>query len=320
MYAAQGVGDEIMFSSCIPDLIKTSPNKIYLECDPRLEPIFSRSFPEIIAYGRERTYRPPQAYNGTEPLMEDIPFDYSVPIDGLPRFFRTKIDDFSKRDAFLVPDPQDADKWGRRLTDLGKGLKIGISWLGGAPKIHKKCSIPLYLWKNLLSADAFFVNLQYGDTFDEVAKFSADNDITIYDWDDNNALLDLDNQAALISKLDLIISVDNATVHSCIALGKEVWDLIDPSLNLLWMENGTGISPLSKNVKFFKKKNQNSWDTVLGYAEAQLRERVNEKKKKKQVIARRDLLSVRSAQKFPEIKKRRRTILEAQFKRSSTPF
>ena len=143
------------------------------------------------------------------------------------------------------------------------------------PKVHKKCSIPLSRWKNLLSVDAFFVNLQYGNTSAEVGQFSAENNIKIYDWEDNDALLDLDNQAALISKLDLVISIDNATVHSCIALGTEVWNLIDPSLNLMWMDNGTGISPLSRHLRFFKKTNQDSWDTVLSDAEEQLRERIN---------------------------------------------
>ena len=119
------------------------------------------------------------------------------------------------------------------------------------------------------------MNLQYGDTTAEVAQFSAENNIEIYDWEDNDALLDLDNQAALISKLDLVISIDNATVHSCIALGKEVWNLIDPSLNLMWMDNGTGISPLSRHLRFFKKTNQDSWDTVLSNAEQQLRERIS---------------------------------------------
>ena len=123
--------------------------------------------------------------------------------------------------------------------------------------------------------DAFFVNLQYGNTSAEVGQFSAENNIKIYDWEDNDALLDLDNQAALISKLDLVISNPNATVHSCIALGTEVWALIDPSLSLMFMENGTGISPLSRHVRFFKKTNQDSWDTVLSDAEEQLRERIN---------------------------------------------
>ena len=213
--------------------------------------------------------------NNTRALIDNISCDYSIPIDGLPQFFRNKIEDFPIRDGFLVPDPGGVDKWKKRLDDLGEGLKIGISWFGGSARLSKKRSIPLADWGNLLSADAFFVNLQYGDTSEEVAQFSAENNIKIYDWEDNNALLDLDNQAALISTLDLVITVDNATVQSCIALGKEVWGLLDPSLNLMWMENGTGISPLSRHLRFFKKKNQDSWDAVLRDAAEQLRERIN---------------------------------------------
>ena len=274
VHAAQGVGDEILFSSCIPDLIHEFPSKIYLECDPRLEPLFARSFPEVMTYGRARALSLSQAFNEADISVEDVHFDYSIPIDGLPQFFRNKIEDFPSRDGFLVPDPEGVDKWKKRLDDLGEGLKIGISWFGGSARLSKKRSIPLADWGNLLSADAFFVNLQYGDTSEEVAQFSAENNIKIYDWEDNNALLDLDNQAALISTLDLVITVDNATVQSCISLGKEVWDLIDPSLNLLWMENGTGVSPLSQNLRFFKKENQDNWGAVLSCAEEQLRARI----------------------------------------------
>ena len=275
VYAAQGVGDEIMFSSCIPDLIKKFPKSIQLECDPRLQPLFARSFPEVTVCGVARTGRSPQTYNGTDLLIEDVHFDYSIPIDGLPQFFRNKIEDFPSRDAFLLPDRENVDKWAKRLAGLGEGLKIGISWFGGAPKFRNKQSIPLADWGNLLSLDAFFVNLQYGNTSDEVARFSAENNIKIYDWEDNDSLLNLDNQAALISTLDLVITVDNATVHSCISLGKEVWNMLDPSSNLMWMENGTGISPLSHNLRFFKKKNHDGWGAVLSHVEEQLREKIS---------------------------------------------
>ena len=66
--------------------------------------------------------------------------------------------------------------------------------------MRNKRLVSLSYWKNLLSVDAFFVNLQYGNTAAEVDEFGAENDIKIYDWEDNNFLLDLDNQAALISK------------------------------------------------------------------------------------------------------------------------
>jgi len=120
VHAAQGVGDEILFSSCIPDLIHEFPSKIYLECDPRLEPLFARSFPEVMTYGRARALSLSQAFNEADISVEDVHFDYSIPIDGLPQFFRNKIEDFPSRDGFLVPDPEGVDKWKKRLDDLGE--------------------------------------------------------------------------------------------------------------------------------------------------------------------------------------------------------
>jgi len=46
----QGIGDEILFASCIPDLLRDVPN-VVLECDPRLEAIFTRSFPGVRVHG-----------------------------------------------------------------------------------------------------------------------------------------------------------------------------------------------------------------------------------------------------------------------------
>ena len=51
--------------------------------------------------------------------------------------------------------------------------------------------------------------------------------------------------------------------------------MLDPSSNLMWMENGTGISPLSHNLRFFKKKNHDGWGAVLSHVEEQLREKIS---------------------------------------------
>jgi len=47
-----GVGDEIMFASCLPDVIAEADLCI-VECDKRLIPLFARSFPK--AQVMERT-------------------------------------------------------------------------------------------------------------------------------------------------------------------------------------------------------------------------------------------------------------------------
>jgi hypothetical protein len=47
-YGEQGVGDEIMFASCLPELI-ASAGKVVIVCDPRLKTLFARSFPQTTA-------------------------------------------------------------------------------------------------------------------------------------------------------------------------------------------------------------------------------------------------------------------------------
>jgi len=55
VYGEQGLGDEVMFASMIPDLMKT--NKVIIESHPRLEKLFWQSF-GVKTFGTERKRRP----------------------------------------------------------------------------------------------------------------------------------------------------------------------------------------------------------------------------------------------------------------------
>src|SRR5579862_4956335 len=45
VHSEQGIGDQVMFASCLPDLLKEA-GPSFVECDPRLVPLFARSFPQ----------------------------------------------------------------------------------------------------------------------------------------------------------------------------------------------------------------------------------------------------------------------------------
>ena len=83
VHATQGVGDEIYFSSCIPDLIELFPKQIYLECDLRLKPLFERSFPEVIVCGGRSLGLTKTLHAGDNPMIESD-LDYSIPIHCIP--------------------------------------------------------------------------------------------------------------------------------------------------------------------------------------------------------------------------------------------
>jgi len=266
----QGVGDEVFFASVIPDLIDKHPRKIILECDCRLELLFARSFPDASVRGKRTETN--KAW-----LKEFGNIDFQIAIGSLPKYFRTKLSDFPSRKSFLVPDNDLCMMWRKRYNSLGNGIKIGISWTGGAKDTRKRANAPsLEQFIPLLSIDAYFINLQYGDHAEELAQFEKSTGIHIYDWNDVDPLTDLDNQAAQIAELDLVISFANATVHLAGALGKDVWTLVQwpPFWGWLLDRDDTVWYP---SMRLFRKELNAGWDTVIDNVKTELEKRIGEK-------------------------------------------
>ena len=101
----QGIGDEIMWSSCIPDLQRLGIRPV-IECDPRLIEIFQRSF-QCQARKRDGVG---QSLTKPEYLTRKREEDAFIPIGDLPRLLRKRLSDFP-RAAFLHPLPAMVEKW-----------------------------------------------------------------------------------------------------------------------------------------------------------------------------------------------------------------
>jgi len=261
----QGIGDEVFFASVIPDLIDKHPRKIILECDCRLELLFARSFPDASVRGKRTETN--KAW-----LKEFGNIDFQIAIGSLPKFFRQDLSDFPLRKSFLLPHNGLKKKWRNRYNDLGDGMKVGISWRGGSSKILRtNRSIGLEILRPILLSNAFFINLQYGNCVDEIAEFKESSGVNVHDWDDADPLTDLENFAAEISELDLVISVDNSTVHFAGALGIPVWMLTPFSPDWRWMTRRKD-SPWYKTIRLFRQKKFGDWYDVIDeiYSELQM--------------------------------------------------
>ncbi len=264
VYAEQGLGDEIMFASCIPDLIRNRPALCILECDPRLESLFARSFPGVMVCGRYE--------DGSLDWLAELPeIDVQIPIGSLPGFFRDGIEAYPRRASFLIPDSKRVEKWRARFNDLGEGLKIGISWRGGSKDfVRARRSIPLDQWIPLFSLEqAHFINLQYGDCADELRHLKEVSGIQVHDWDDADPLTEQEDFAAQIAALDLVISIDNATVHLAGALGKRVWTLLPEATEFRWME-GRPDTPWYPTMRLFRQNGSEDWSGVIKEVAASL--------------------------------------------------
>ena len=79
-----------------------------------------------------------------------------------------------------------------------------------------------------------FINLQYGETSDEIEKLFADKGIHITTVPDIDNWSALDDHAALIAACDDLVLVCNATAHIAGAMGKHAYVLTPKGKSLIW--------------------------------------------------------------------------------------
>ncbi|HKD37859.1 MAG TPA: tetratricopeptide repeat protein, partial [Pirellulales bacterium] len=265
VHAEQGIGDEILFASCIPDLIARGGRTIVI-CESRLERLFARSFPESIVYGFARR-------KDRKGIAIEEKIDFQIPMGSLPLVFRPSRERFPERERFLVPDSAKQSEWRARLGALGPGLKVGISWrAGGLPSERRKRTTGLENWRDVFAVGGVqFVNLQYGEAAEEITAAARKLGATIHDPPGADPLVDLDALAAKIAALDLVISVGNATVHLAGALGVTAWAVLPKVPGWRWQIAGSE-SPWYSSVRLFRQRERGDWTPVFAEIATALRE------------------------------------------------
>jgi len=254
IHAEQGLGDEIMHASCIPDAI-TQARHCVIECAERLVPIFSRSFPQatVCAVSKGDT---------GEWLRKVPPIDVQIPAGSLPLHYRRKAADFPRDRTYLKADPAKVAQWRTRLDSLPRGLKVGLSWRGGTSLTRNLYrSIPLEQLLPLLQQKGVcFVSLQYGDVREELGGVVQRHGISIQHWQE--AIDDYEEASALMCALDLTVSVCTAVVHLGGALGRPVWTMAPLRPEARYGVSGNTM-PWYASVRMFRQTGIEDWDSVI---------------------------------------------------------
>jgi tetratricopeptide (TPR) repeat protein len=260
--AEQGLGDEIMFASCFGEIVECA-GRCVIECSPRLQPLFARSFPAatVIASGACID----------DALSSGI--DFRVAAGSLPRFLRKSRAQFAQHQGYLHPDQDWQTVWRKRLDSLGRGMKIGLSWRGGILSTrHALRSVPLDELAALLrTGGCHFIDLQYGDTTAERTDLERATGLCVHHWDE--AIDDLDQCAALISNLDLVISVCTAAVHMTGALGRPAWILVPSNPEWRYLADGEHM-PWYPSATLIRQTGDGGWSAVITEVARRLAERV----------------------------------------------
>ncbi|MGH8617880.1 MAG: tetratricopeptide repeat protein [Burkholderiales bacterium] len=230
IHGEQGVGDEIMFASCIPEAHGRA-GAVVLECDVRLASLFARSFPGVRVHGAPR--------DGDRRWLAAHPAVVcQSAIGALPRFLRREAAAFPAHGGYLQPDPARVAHWRGRLATGGAADVMGIAWRGGTTKNRAALrTMPLAAWAPVLKTPGVrWMVLQHDATAAELAEIQTltGNAPLRPDLDPS----DLDGLAALTGALDRVITVDNTLAHLAGALGRPVWIVLPQAADWRWGRAG----------------------------------------------------------------------------------
>jgi hypothetical protein len=267
--AEKSLSDQIMFASCLPDVIAKAKHCI-VECHPALATLFSRSFPAATIRAICRTN-----HGNPSPQRELARPDVRIAAGSLPRYLRPDLLSFPRHAGYLAVEPQRRQQLWARLESLGPGLKIGIAWRGSRGEHATPQATDLADWTLVLKTPGVhFVSLQPGDCTAELLELRRQAGIKIHAWPDVFADADFDALTALIAALDLVIAAPNHVAHLAGALGVECWTLLAHWSSWRWFV-GRGDSPWYPSMRLFRQSQPGNWPGVMDRVEQALRVRAS---------------------------------------------
>lgn len=262
-WADEGVGDQIMFASMIPE-IATDCASLSVECDARLAPLFRRSFPNIEVIPRQDPPHP--KFNAA--------YDGQFCLSNAARWYRPNFESFPMAPGYLSADAKLTRELRQSYQSKARqAVLIGISWRTTVQaKVTTEKTIELEKWGSVLSMPgAIFVNLQYGDCRAEVSEVEKSLGVQIISDPRIDPLKDLDSFASQVAAMDLVITNSNATAHMAGALNIPVWTLVPKGFGGIWhwfLERDD--SPWYPSMRLLRQTRRYDWEPVMDQASSML--------------------------------------------------
>jgi tetratricopeptide (TPR) repeat protein len=242
VHAEQGLGDTIQFARYLP-LIKARGGRVLLACQRPVQSLL-----EDLA--------------GVDALVDDLShlspgsFDLQVALLNVPGILGTTLQTIPNDVPYLSVKAALVSKW---RACLGSGTyNVGICWAGLPEHLNdRNRSIALATFAPLGAVpEVTFYSLQKGPA----AAQTAQGGITLVDHTDE--LTDFAETAALITNLDLVISVDTAVAHLSGALAKPVWTLLPYAPDWRWLLDRQD-SPWYPTMRLFRQPRPGDWGSVM---------------------------------------------------------
>jgi len=252
LWSEQGVGDEVFHASMLDEAISRF-GSVTVQVDGRLIPLLQRSIPraQFVAKGSP---------------IDPNSFDLHLAHGDLGYFFRRDATDFQAvRTKYLCADQARVNSLRSQLQADARPL-VGITWRSKNTRLGRGKSINLEQLLPILSNPLFrFVNLQYGDTHDELAALHQRHGIQIVSCLSVDNFSDLDGHAALVDACDMVLTVSNTTAHIAGALGKPTFVMLSKGEGRLWYwANRHGRRSMwYPSIDVFEQAAHGVWDGVV---------------------------------------------------------
>jgi tetratricopeptide (TPR) repeat protein len=251
LHAEQGFGDTIQFCRYVP-LVAARGARVILEVQKPLHELMRTLSGAAQIVSRD------------DPLPS---FDIHCPLLSLPLAFKTRLDTIPSNTPYL-----------RALSPAtmncnGTGPRIGLAWSGRATQAndHNR-SMELNALLPLLQANATFVSLQKDVRATDAPVLQAHRDLLHFGAE----LKDFSDTAALMSSLDLIISVDTSVAHLAGALAKPVWVLLAFNPDWRWLLDRDD-SPWYPTARLFRQDDSRGWDRVVARVRVALHDYIQQR-------------------------------------------
>jgi Tfp pilus assembly protein PilF len=251
LHSEQGLGDTIQFCRYVP-LVAARAGRVILGVPRTLRELMS-TLPGVA-----------QIASKGDPLPD---FDIHCPLLSLPLAFGTRLETIPSATPYLRASAPAVTEWNARLGP-GTRPRIGLAWSGHPmhENDHNR-SIGLSTLLPLLGLNATNVSLQQDVRAGDATVLQGRSDLLHF----GDQLKTFSDTAALISNLDLVISVDTSIAHLAGALAKPVWVLLPFLPDWRWLLDRED-SPWYPTARLFRQDDTRQWDNVIARVQAALHE------------------------------------------------
>ena len=250
VWAEQGIGDTLKWSSRLP-LLSTLAEKCILECQPKLVSLLKRSFPNVDVRPNDRKLD-----------IERKDFDFHLPMGSLYKCLLDEIINSTKPESYLAPDPDRINFWSKRLTSIGSGPYVGITWTSSLSNNEKnKKNSSISEWGPILKIPGItFINLQVKNFDNDLIKARNEFGVEIHNFKDLDQYDNIDDTSALLAALDMVISHCHAPYLISSAVGTPT--------KLTTNKQNTSVNnflsaPVSTKVDMYLKDMNDTWENVF---------------------------------------------------------